>query len=207
MRREVIVTVVMLALALPAGVRAAEGHSIPELYRLSYAAEGRGDALAALHWMEEIARLGDAGYVLHLRRGWLLHLARRPAESAAAYEKAIELEPKAAEARLGAMVPLMGQRRWKEAEQQGLDVLTICPGDFTAQSRVAFIHYTQGFFEKAEAGYRRTLAAYPGSVEMRAGLAWSLLKQRRIPEARAEFEKVLRVAPDHPSANEGLGQL
>jgi tetratricopeptide (TPR) repeat protein len=207
MRREAITMVLTMVLAFPAASRAAEGNSVPELYRLSYAAEGRGDLPAAIQWMDEVARQGDASYVLHLRRGWLLHLARRPAESAASYAKAIELEPRAVEARLGAMVPLMAQRRWKEAEKQGLDVLSLAPGDFTAQSRVAFIQYTQGFFEKAEAAYRGALAAYPGNVEMRAGLAWSLLRQRRMPEARAEFEKVLRIAPDHPSANEGVGQL
>ena len=38
---------------------------------------------------------------------------------------------------------------------------------------------------------------------MRAGLGWSLLKQARGGEARAEFDKILTVAPDHASAKEG----
>jgi tetratricopeptide (TPR) repeat protein len=207
MQREAIVVAVMMTLAMPGTAPAAEAAPVQDLYRLSYATEARGDPAGALHFMDEAARQGETGYVLHLRRGWLLHLARRHADSAVAYSRAIELEPRALEPRLGGMLPLMAQRRWKEAERLGQDALSIAPGDFTAQSRLAFIQYSQGNFAQAEAWYRGALAAYPGSVEMRVGLAWSLLKQRHLTDARAEFEKALRFAPDNPSANEGLGQF
>ena len=207
MERAAIFVAVMMTLAMPGAAPAAEAASVQELYRLSYATEARGDPAGALHFMDEAARQGETGYVLHLRRGWLLHLARRHAESSLAYARAIEAEPRAVEPRLGGMLPLMAQRRWKEAERLGQDVLSIAPGDFTAQGRLAFIQYAQGNFAPAEAWYRGALAAYPGSVEMRVGLAWSLLKQRHLTDARTEFEKVLRVAPDNPSANEGLGQF
>lgn len=207
MERAAIVAMVLMSLASPGEGLAAEAPSVPELYRLSYATEARGDPAGALHFMDEAARLGESGYVLHLRRGWLLYLARRHADSAAAYARAVEAEPRAVEPRLGAMLPLMAQRRWKEAERLGLDVLGISPGDFTAQSRLASIQYSQGNHAAAEAWYRSALSSWPGSVEMRVGLAWSLLKQRHLTDARAEFEKVLRVAPDHPGANDGLGQF
>ena len=207
MGRAAIVATVWMSLASPGLARAAEAPSVPELYRLSYATEARGDPAGALHFMDEAARQGEADYLLHLRRGWLLYLARRHADASAAYARAIEAEPRAVEPRLGAMLPLMAQRRWTEAERLGHDVLGIAPGDFTAQSRLASIQYTQGNYAPAEAWYRRALESYPGSVEMRVGLAWSLLKQRRLTDARAEFEKVLRVAPDHPGANDGLGRL
>jgi tetratricopeptide (TPR) repeat protein len=207
MRRAAFVAAMMMILSVPGAAWAAETTPVPELYRLSYAAEARGDQASALRFMDEVARVGDTGYVLHLRRGWLLYLARRHSESATAYVRAIEAEPRAVEPRLGAMLPLMAQRRWKEAEQQGKDVLALAPGDFTARSRLAFIQYTQGDFARAEDWYRGALESYPGSVDMRAGLAWSLLKQRRLTDARAEFEKVLRIAPDHPSANDGLSHF
>ena len=207
MERAAIVVAVMMTLVMPGTAPAAEAASVQECYRLSYATEARGDFSGALHFMDEAAKQGETGYLLHLRRGWLLHLARRHADSAVAYSRAIEVEPRAVEPRLGAMLPLMAQRRWKEADRLGQDVLSIAPGDFTAQSRLAFIQYTQGNFAQAEAWYRGALAAYPGSVEMRVGLAWSLGKQQKFQEARAEFQRVLAVAPDHASAKEGFAGL
>ncbi len=177
-----------------------------DLYRQSYGAEARGDYAGALEAME---RLGAAGgtYVALLRKGWIQYLAGRQAAAAELYLRAAALEPAAVEARLGAMLPLMALRRWKDAERVGEEVLALAPGDFTAVSRLAWIQYSQAQWARAEALYRRALAAYPASVEMRAGLGWSLLKQGRNKEAREAFEAVLAFAPDHPSSREGLGQV
>lgn len=83
----------------------------------------------------------------------------------------------------------------------------MAPGDFTALSRTAYIHYVQGQYDKAKTEYRKALAAYPASVEMHAGLGGSLLKRGRYKEARAQFENVLAVAPDHASAKEGMSLI
>jgi tetratricopeptide (TPR) repeat protein len=178
--------------------------SIPDLYRQSYTAEARGDYTTAAEVME---RLGPAGgtYVAQLRKGWLRYLAGRHAVAAEAYQRAAALEPAAVEARLGAMLPLMALRRWKDAERIGEEVLALAPGDFTAVSRLAFIHYSQGQWARAEPLYRRALAAWPASAEMRTGLGWTLLRLGRNKEAREAFEAVLVFAPDQLSAREGLG--
>jgi tetratricopeptide (TPR) repeat protein len=171
---------------------------------MSYAAEARGDYGGALELLE---RLGPAGgaYVAQLRTGWLHYLVGRHAQAAEAYQRAMTLEPAAVEAHLGAMLPLMALRRWKDAERIGEEVLTMAPGDFTATSRLAYIQYSQGQWERAEPLYRRALAAWPASAEMRTGLGWTLLKLGRFKEAREAFEAVLLFAPDHLRAREGLG--
>jgi tetratricopeptide (TPR) repeat protein len=183
-------------------VRAAD--SVPDLYRQSYAAEARGDYAGATELMD---RLGPSGltYVAQLRRGWLLYLAGRHAPAAEAYQRAAALEAAAVEARLGAMLPLMALRRWKDAERFGEEAQALAPGDFTAMSRLAFIQYSQGQWARAEPLYRRALAAWPASAEMRTGLGWTLLKLGRHKEAREVFEAVLLFAPDQLSAREGLG--
>ncbi len=189
-----------LLLVVPA---AGAADSIPDLYRQSYAAEARGDYTGAGDLLE---RLGPAGgtYVGQLRKGWLHHLAGRHAQAAEAYQRAMTLEPAAVEARLGAMLPLMALRRWKDAERIGEEVLALAPGDFTAVSRLAFIQYSQGQWQRAEPLYRRALAAWPASAEMRTGLGWTLLRLGRFKEAREVFEAVLTYAPDQLSAREGL---
>jgi tetratricopeptide (TPR) repeat protein len=179
----------------------------PDLYRQSYVHESRGEIYAAVNDLEEIGKLGPTNYVWSLRKGWLHYLAGQYDQAVSLYDAAIALEPKAIEPRLGVLLPLMALKRWKEAEDQAALVLSMSPGEFTATSRLAFIHYTQGRFGKAEAFYRQALVAYPANVEMRTGLAWSLLKQSKPTEARAEFERVLAFAPDQPSAKEGLALL
>jgi hypothetical protein len=59
----------------------------------------------------------------------------------------------------------------------------------------------------AEATYRALLAAYPSDVDVRGGLAWSLLKLGRAKDAQAEFATVLSVAPKNALAIEGLAAL
>lgn len=194
----------LLSLGLVAATSLARAEAVPELYRRSYALEAAGSPAAALAAMDAMEPAQAADYVFNLRRGWLLYLGGRYAEAVAAYGKAIDLEPRAVEPRLGQMLPLMAARRWREVERQGAEVLTIMPGEFTALSRLAFAAYSQGRFTEAEGLYRRALAAFPASVEMRAGLGWTLLKLARPREARVELTRALQVAPDHASASQGL---
>jgi tetratricopeptide (TPR) repeat protein len=189
----------LLLLSATAVARAEPG----DAWRLSYAAEARGDHAAALAALEK-AGGGPVAYVLALRRGWLLHLAGRHADAVASYQQALALEPRAVEARLGAMLPLMALRRWKDAERLGEEALAIAPGDPTTRARLAWIDYSQAQWQKAEQRYREALAAWPASAELRTGLGWSLLKQGKHREARAELERVLTFAPDHAPAREGL---
>jgi len=189
----------LLLLFLPIEAPADAG----DAWRLSYAAEARGDQAAALSALDRAGANG-AAYVVALRRGWLLYLAGRHPEAAEAYQQAAGLEPGAVEPRVGAMLPLMALRRWKDAERAGEEALALAPGDFTAASRLAWVQFNQAQWQKAEQLYRRALSGWPASAEVRSGLAWSLLKQGRNKEARAEFEKVLGFAPDLASAREGL---
>jgi tetratricopeptide (TPR) repeat protein len=198
-------TVLLLAALLAAPSARAQG-AAADLYRQSYAAETRGDYTSAIELMERLGQAGS-GYVGTLRKGWLHYLAGRHALAATAYQKAAAVEPSAVEPRLGAMLPLMALRRWKDAQKLGEEVLLLAPNDFTAVSRLAWIHFSQLQYAEAEPLYRRAVTAWPANAEMRTGLGWTLLKLGRNREAREAFEAVLAFAPDQLSAREGLGQV
>jgi tetratricopeptide (TPR) repeat protein len=197
-------TLPLIALLLAAPALAQEGGA--DLYRQSYAAEARGDYNLAY---DVLARLGPAGdtYVAWLRKGWLHYLAGRHAQAAEAYQRAVALQPGALEPRLGALLPLMALRRWQDAERIAKEALGLAPNDFTALSRLAWVHYNQARFGEAEPLYRRALAAYPASADVRTGHGWTLLKLGRHKEAREAFEAVLAYAPDQANAHLGLGQV
>mgnify|MGYP000438131178 CR=1 FL=1 len=57
---------------------------------------------------------------------------------------------------------------------------------------------------EAEEAYRSVLADWPADADMNAGLGWTLLQQGRKADARKVFEELLRWAPAHASANQGL---
>jgi tetratricopeptide (TPR) repeat protein len=202
----VLAIVIVSTCLTPGAARADE--RVADLYRQSYAAEATGNYTGALDAMESIAgRIGRDDYVATLRVGWLFYLAGRYQDAAISYSRAVQMEPQAIEPKVGIMLPLMAQRRWKDAERYGSEILKTAPGESVVQGRMAYIQFMLGNYEKAAAGYRAVLAAYPANVEMRAGLAWSLLKLSRFQEAKAEFDRVLAVAPDHASAKEGRGLI
>ena len=197
----------LLLAALLLSLPAAAATPADDAFRTSYAREARGDTAGALAALEPIVATPLNGYVLELRRGWLLYLAGRLPDAAKAYERAIALEPKALEPRHGILLPLLADRRFAEAKKHADAALAIAPQDFTALSKLGYIEYSLLRYEPAEAAYRRALALHPGSVDLRAGLGWALLRQRRLPEAREQLERVLAVAPDHASAKEGLAAI
>lgn len=192
----------LTGLTLAARPSYAEESKKAEAYRDSYALEGRGDYDGALKAIAPFAA-PNTDYVAVLRRAWLQYLGAHYPEALISYEAAGKLEPAAIEPKMGALLSLMAVRKWKEAEKVASEVVKLAPGDFTAQSRLAYVLYMLERFEPAEAAYRRLIAAYPSNVEMRAGLAWTLLKLHRFKEARAEFDRILEYAPDHTSARDG----
>ena len=177
---------------------------VAKLFRESYLAEATKNYSTALALTKEILSKGHDTYVVRLRLGWLYYLNGRYQESVKEYSRAISMAKGAIEPKLGILLPLMAQRRWKDAIRIAREVLKQAPSNYAAQSRLAYCYYQLGRYRDAEGWYRKALTNFPSKVEMKAGLAWSLLKQSRPKEAKRLFEEVLQVAPDYESAKEGL---
>ena len=189
------------------GASMAAAADVSELFQESYALELSYAYDAALRRIQDIPADGPDAYLVALRRGWLLYLLGRYADSAEAYRAAAGVSPEAIEPWLGLTLPLMALRDWTSAQEACERVLERAPGTYLAMSRLAYIRYNTGKYTEAAVEYAKVIDHYPSDVEMRAGLGWSLLKQGREAEARAAFEDVLRSSPDHVSAAEGLGML
>jgi tetratricopeptide (TPR) repeat protein len=182
---------------------AATGGS-PQLFQQSYDAEAAGkygDAVAALDQLPAEER---DSYVAELRRGWLQYRAGRNAEAVAAYTRAIGLAPRAIEARVGILLPLVAERRFADVEKHARDVLRIDPANYSATLRLAFAEYSVGRYGDALAAYSRLVDWYPADVEARSGLGWTLLKMKRSADAATQFHVVLGIAPQHALARDGL---
>jgi urea transporter len=203
MKRWISVGLAVVVLGCGVASAVAEGGAADQFQR-SYESEASGktgDALAAIDGLPAPQR---DGYVAQLRRGWLLYKLGKSAESIDAYGKAVALEPRSIEARVGALLPAMALRRWADTETGAREVLKLDPGNYLANLRLAFSIYNLGRYPEAAALYKRLAEAYPSDVEVRGGLGWALLKQGKANDATAEFRAVLEIAPRNALAADGL---
>lgn len=196
-----------LVAALFTAASARAGETVPDRYQESYALEAAYNYDRALRQLAGIPAEGPDAYLLPLRRGWLLYLLGRYDESVTAYRRAVAANDTAIEAHLGLTLPLMALRRWGEAEQAARAVLAQAPGDYLAQSRLAYCLYSAGKHGPAAQVYAELVARYPADVEMRTGLGWARLKLGDTAGARSAFADVLHLVPDHSSAQDGMSAL
>ena len=204
--KAVLCVVVATAMLRATGPAAAAGDEtkIGELFEASFAYETTYNLDRALNSVLQVLRLAPDDYVANLRAGWLYYSQARYADSIKFYKKAIRIERRAIEPKLGMMLPLMATKAWKEAEVLAKEVLAAAPRNYTAGSRLAFIYFSQGKSKQAQQQYDKVLADFPSDLEMMLGLGWTYVKQGRTKEARAAFERVLRIRPRNINAQSGM---
>ncbi len=173
----------------------------------SLAAEGQGKLADALGALDRAAAGFKDGYVGQLRRGWLCYQLGRNDDAVRAYQRAVTLAPRAVEPKLGLLLPLLGERRFTEAQRIARQGLKLDPASYLATLRLAYAAYGLGQLQDALTHYQKVVVLYPSDTEARAGLGWTLLKLGRKAEAKAAFEGVLEASPAHASARAGLAEL
>lgn len=181
---------------------AARGQDGAELLQRSYDSEAGGKLQDALTALDQLAQPGR--FVVQLRRGWLLYRLGRNEEAVGAYEQAIQLAPRALEARVGQLLPQMALRRWADVEAGARAALKLDPGNYLANLRLAFACYNLHRYAEAAALYRKLGELYPSDVDVLAGLGWSLLKMGKAQDAAARFREALEISPRHALSREGL---
>jgi tetratricopeptide (TPR) repeat protein len=174
------------------------------VYQSSYDEEAVGSYDAALRALDKLPATHKEAYLAQLRRGWLFTRMGRWDEAATAYERAVSVMPGSVEARLGLLTAQAALRRWTDLEATARQVLERDAANYTATLKLAFALYSLARYPEAEAGYRKLSALYPGDLDVRSGIAWSLLKQGKGAEATKAFQELLNVAPRQPFAYDGL---
>jgi tetratricopeptide (TPR) repeat protein len=185
--------------AMPSPTQAAA----TRVWAASVAAEFAGKFDEALNALTQLPSPQREGYLASYRRGWLLYRLGRYAESSAAYNVAIALEPSGIEARVALMAPQMALTKWDDLANTAQEVLKRDPENYLALKHLAFAKFSTQRFAEAEALYRQLVQLYPGDVEMRVSLAWTVLRMGKQKEALDLFSQVLEIAPSHVSAAVG----
>lgn len=185
------------------GVAAAE-NSVPKLYEASFESETNGNYAAALNRVLEIVRGDTKNYTATLRTGWLFYMNKKYSAAIDFYEKAAALKPEAIEPLLGITLPLMAANKWKGAENAARKIIQKDPCNYIANSRLAYILFSQGQYGEAKAIYEKLLQLYPADIEMKLGLAWTYVKMGDKIKAYRYFKEVLMVRSTNVTALAGM---
>lgn len=166
----------------------------------SYRLEATGDYVAALRALEPVTAANPSHELAVLRTAWLHYLSGDYNDSIRQYRRALEINPDSLEAALGVSLPLLAQRRWREAAAAADQVLAVAPWNYYAHLRLF----------AAEEGLQQwqTLARHAGEVATRfpsdptvlVYLARARAWQGNEAAARAAYAQVLERLPEHEEA-------
>ena len=126
-------------------------------------------------------------------------------ESIQAYQKALELQPKSAEAYYNQGNALREQGRLEESVQAYQKAIEIQPNHPDAYSNLGIALQEQGRLEESIQTYRKAIEIQPNHSGVYNNLGVVLKEQGRLEESIQAYQKVLEVQPNHSEAYSNLG--
>lgn len=189
----------ILSFSMISGVALAEKASVwAESYQLEY--KGKYKEAAALI-ESSLNSGGDTAEYAQLRYAWLNYLLGNYNDSIRSYKKAISLNPKSIDARLGLSLPLLAQQRWKEAAKSARDILKLAPWNFTAHLRLLISDEKQRKWDSMKKHALALAAHYPSSATPWVYLARAEAWKGDYKAAKRAYTRVIRRFPAHWEAN------
>lgn len=165
----------------------------------SYRLEAAGKYAEAAAALDSANSSGDADFAL-MRRGWLAYLHGRHNEAIDFYGRAINKNPKSLEARLGITLPLLAQRRWKEAALYARQVIAESSWDYTAHLRLMVAEEGLRDWKTLAEHAERVSERYPADATALVYLARAQAWMGNTKAAREDYARVLSRIPGHSEA-------
>ncbi len=202
-RRSIFIAIAML-ITVPL-LEAQNGKDLRDAFSLSYKAETAGEYSKAIETLKRVYR--EDSYEINLRLGWLTYNIGSFAESAAFYNKAIQLMPFSIEARLGFVLPASAMGNWDQVILRYNEILKIDPNHYLTNYRLGLIFYYREDYQTAFRYFERIANMYPFDYDAVIMFSWTQLGLQNNREAKALFNRALLIRPDDASALQGLGMI
>jgi tetratricopeptide (TPR) repeat protein len=202
-RKLIAITVLLFIASLQ--LTAQNGKTLQEAFSASYKAETSGEYMRAIDILRK--DYNENSYELNLRLGWLTYNNGSFTESAAYYNKAIQLMPYSIEARLGFVLPASAMGNWDQVITRYQEILKIDPNHYLTNYRMGTIYYSREDYQNAFSHFERIANMYPFDYDAVVMLAWVNYRLGKTREASALFNKALLIRPEDASALEGLGMM
>ncbi len=200
LKRSIIIIFAFIALSLTGFSQDYE--SIQSAFEKSYSYEYSGEYSKAIDELKEV--YDESSYEINLRLGWLTYMAGFFTESAAYYQKAIDLKPLSIEAKFGFTYPASALGNWEHVKNSYKEILKIDSQNSTANYKLGSIYYGNEDYTTALKYFEKIVNLYPFDYDGLLMYAWTNLKLGKFREAEVLFNKVLMNQPNDKSAIEGL---
>jgi len=106
------------------------------VWQNSYQLEAAGNYAEALAAIGSVPANGAEAEFKTLRRGWLYYLLGSHNEAIREYRFAIDRNSQSVDARIGIVLPLLAQKRWREAEKNARESLDLASNNHTRLLRL-----------------------------------------------------------------------
>lgn len=179
---------------------------ISEAYHKSYNYEkiqNYGDAIKALL---PVFQEYPQTYTVNLRLGWLYYLNGNFANALDHYDRAIKIAPYSLEAKLGRLLPLLAQEKYKDVEKEAFRILNVDYYNYYGNLRLCYALRMQQKFDVAEKIALKMLTVYPIDVSFLSEYALTKVGQGDMAEARRVFASILVLDPENVTAKTYLQQ-
>ena len=174
-------------------------HANDEAWTESYRLEQVFQYDAAINALKAISSNSE---LVLLRRGWLNYQKGSHSSAINHYQKAIAKNPDSLDARLGVMLPLLSQQRWREAAKHANKVLAVAPWNIHAHLRLMKCEQQLKQWKELEKHASAVYKRYPSDASVLVFLARAQLKQGNSAAARKTYAKVLELYPDNFEAKQ-----
>ncbi len=175
------------------------------------------DAWSESYRLEALAKYKDAARVMDKlikaepkndfaisRRAWLNYLRGAYNKAVEDYRKAIRLNPKSLDARLGLLLPLLAQQRWREASSSAKGILKEAPLNYYAHVRLMSSEAGERKWRTLADHAARVAAYYPSDATVQIYLARANARLKNTRAAREAYKRVLERIPGHAEATRFL---
>ncbi len=179
--------------------------ALQDAFAASYKSETAGDYTRAIEILKK--EYNQTSYEINVRLGWLTYNHGSFTESAAYYNKAIQLMPFSIEARLGFALPASAMGNWDQVVKRYQEILKIDANHYLTNYRMGLIYYNREDYQSALKHFERIANMYPFDYDAVQMFAWTNFRLNKPREARALFNKALLIRPGDASASEGLGLI
>jgi len=193
-------TYLLIALLSALALSPVAAHAQESDWKNSYALETDGKYEEALTAIDAIAANGADAELKSLRRGWLYYLQGHYNESIREYRYAIERNKQSVDARLGITLPLLAQKRWREAELNARESLALAPNNYFGLLRSTLALEGQRDWSGMARIAAHMVTLYPTDTTAYVYLARAYAWQGRRNEAVAAYKAVLSRYPGHSEA-------
>jgi len=137
-----------------------------------------------------------------LRRGWLNYLKGSHSKSIDHYKKALSRNNKSLDARLGIILPLLAQQRWREAAVNANKVLEVAPWNYYAHTRLMVTEQALKQWSQLEKHALSAHQHFPSDATYITYLARAHHKLGQKQTAQDWYKKLLELAPDNFEATQ-----